>query len=115
MSLRIRGLTRALGAFALRDVSLDLGPEEYWVLLGPSGCGKSMLLQTVAGLYPLDAGTVETRGRDVTQAPPEDRGIGLVFQKAALFPHLWTAGEIRAVLTVEVAAAEKSRGGGERG
>lgn len=86
-ALEVEGLTRRFGDFSLDDVWLRLERGEYWVLLGPSGCGKSMLLQTVAGFFPPDAGRASLEDRDATRLPPEERRIGLVFQQAALFPH----------------------------
>ena len=86
-ALRVEGLARRFGAFGLGPLSLALRPGEYWVLLGPSGCGKSMLLQTLCGFHRPDGGRVLLDGRDATALPPEARGIGLVFQQAALFPH----------------------------
>lgn len=86
-ALSLHALRRAFGPFGLGPLSLELRRGEYWVLLGPSGCGKSMLLQTVCGFHRPDGGEVRLGGRDATQEPPEARGIGLVFQQAALFPH----------------------------
>lgn len=86
-ALALEGLSRAFGPFTLGPLSLQLRQGEYWVLLGPSGCGKSMLLQTLCGFHRPDAGRVSLGGRDATFEPPESRGIGLVFQQAALFPH----------------------------
>jgi putative spermidine/putrescine transport system ATP-binding protein len=70
------------------EVTADLSvPEgETLVVLGPSGSGKSLLLETVAGFHDHE-GTVSLSGRDLTDAPPEDRGLGFVFQDYALFPH----------------------------
>jgi len=90
----IEGLGRRFGEFALERVSLRLEPGDYWVLLGPSGCGKTVLLHALCGFHDLDEGRVEIDGRDVTGQPPERRGIGLVFQRAALFPHLDVRGNI---------------------
>jgi len=81
-------LSCRFGDFALRDVSLRIERSQYWILLGPSGCGKSVLLQTIGGFFTPSAGQVLVDGRDVTREPPEKRNIGLVFQQAALFPHL---------------------------
>ena len=93
-TLEVQGLSRRFGEFALEDVSLTISKGEYWVLLGPSGCGKSMLLQTLSGFFAPDAGTVSIEGRDATREPPEARGIGLVFQQSALFPHFTVEGNI---------------------
>jgi putative spermidine/putrescine transport system ATP-binding protein len=106
----LQGVTRCFGDFALEDVSLRLGAGEYWVLLGPSGSGKTLLLRTLTGFHDLDEGRVEIDGRDVTREPPEGRGIGLVFQKAALFPHLDVRGNIEYGLRARrLDAAERRR------
>jgi len=94
MSLLIRGLRRCVGEFSLDGITLAVGTGEHWALLGPSGSGKTLLLHAIAGLHPLDGGTVEIEGHDVTRLPPERRKIGLVFQKAALFPHLDVRGNV---------------------
>ena len=88
MTLELRRLGRRFGEFALRDISLRLEPGQYCVLLGPSGCGKSVLLQTIAGFHAPDSGQVLLSGRDATREPPEKRGLGVVFQQAALFEHM---------------------------
>jgi ABC-type sugar transport system ATPase subunit len=93
-TLEVQGLSRRFGKFALEQVNLRLQKGEYWVLLGPSGCGKSMLLQTVSGFFAPEAGFVRIDGRDATGEPPEARGIGLVFQQSALFPHFTVEGNI---------------------
>jgi len=112
--IAIEGLSRRFGAFALEQVSLTLEKGEYWVLLGPSGCGKSMLLQTLTGLFEADAGRVRIGGRDATRDPPERRGIGLVFQQAALFPHYSVEGNIEYGLRARgVGEAERRRRVGE--
>ena len=73
---------------AVRDVSLALRDGQLMVLLGPSGCGKTTLLRLLAGLEHPDAGRIVIGGRDVTDVPPRKRGIGMVFQSYALFPHM---------------------------
>ena len=75
------------GARIVDDVSLDIAPGERLALLGPSGAGKSTLLRIVAGLERPTAGRLLVDGADVTAMPAHRRGIGLVFQDAALFPH----------------------------
>jgi thiamine transport system ATP-binding protein len=110
MSLRLDGVALRAGAFALRDVSLDLPPGSYGVLLGPSGSGKSLLLQAVAGLCALDAGRILVAGREVGALPPEARGVGLVFQRDTLFPHLDVRGNLEFGLRAHgVAPAERQR------
>jgi len=88
-----RGVSKRFGeAIAVREASLTLHEGELLALLGRSGCGKTTLLRIIAGLERADAGTVEVGGRVVegpgVHAPPEKRGVGVVFQDAALFPHL---------------------------
>ena len=79
-----RGDTRVL----LQDLNLTVRPGGIAAILGPSGSGKSTLLKVLAGLEPLDAGTVRFNGEDITALPPEQRHFALMFQDFALFPHL---------------------------
>lgn len=91
--LEIRDVSRRFGAVrALDRVSLCVDAGEIVALLGESGCGKSTLLRIVAGLERADGGAVLLDGRDVSALDPEHRGVGLMFQDYALFPHL-TVGE----------------------
>ena len=94
--LQVEGLTRRLGGRAVVDgVSLDVAAGQVTCLLGPSGCGKSTTLRLVAGLDRPDAGTVRLLGCPASgpdlHVPPEARGVGLMFQDFALFPHLTVA------------------------
>jgi len=86
--IRVDRLSRTWGDFSLKEVSLEVNGSEYFVILGPCGSGKTLLLETIAGLYPLPRGRVLIRDRDVTDLPPERRNVGLVYQQYALFPHL---------------------------
>jgi thiamine transport system ATP-binding protein len=79
---------------AVRDVSFDLASGRRLAILGPSGCGKSSLLRVVAGLEPLAAGRVAVAGQDQSNIPTFRRGMGLMFQDHALFPHLDVAGNV---------------------
>jgi iron(III) transport system ATP-binding protein len=87
--LAVRGLRMRYGDTAVVDgVDFDVPAGSLTALLGPSGCGKTTVLRLVAGLETPQAGTVHIEGRDVTALAPEHRGVGLVFQSYALFPHL---------------------------
>jgi multiple sugar transport system ATP-binding protein len=87
--IRIEGITKQYaGARALDDVSLTVQDHEFMVLLGPSGCGKTTLLRMIAGFEQPDRGAVLIDGRDVTDVAPAKRGLAMVFQGYALFPHL---------------------------
>lgn len=86
--LRVSALRARAGSFTLGPVSLAVPPDRVLVVLGPSGAGKTMLLETIAGLRPCQGGQISLDGTDITGLPPERRRVGLVFQDAALFPHL---------------------------
>ncbi len=73
---------------AVDDVSMEIGDGEFMVLVGPSGCGKSTLLRVVAGLEDVTAGEVMIGERVVTDLPPKDRDVAMVFQNYALYPHM---------------------------
>ncbi len=93
--LSISALSAQAGTFILGPLSLAIPPGRVLVVLGPSGAGKSMLLETIAGLRPQRSGQISLTGTDITGLPPERRRIGLVFQHAALFPHLTVRDNIR--------------------
>ena len=94
--LRVEGLRAGYGdgPDVLVDVAFRVAPGEVVALLGASGSGKSTLLRSVAGLHPLRAGRVLVGGEDVSGRPVETRGIGLVFQDHALFPHRDVTGNV---------------------
>ncbi|SNR97875.1 ABC transporter ATP-binding protein [Antarctobacter heliothermus] len=72
----------------LRDINLDIKQGELIVFVGPSGCGKSTLLRMIAGLEKITGGTLEIDGQVVNDVPPAQRGIAMVFQSYALYPHM---------------------------
>ena len=87
--LSIRDARKSFGETeVLKGVSIDVADGEFTVIVGPSGCGKSTLLRAVAGLEDLTAGSIAIGERDVTHLPPSERGIAMVFQSYALYPHL---------------------------
>ena len=88
MTLSVDALEVSFGDHrAVDGASLDVAPGHIIAILGPSGCGKSTLLRAIAGLQPLDAGHVCWQGHDLDGVPPHQRGVGLMFQDHALFPH----------------------------
>ncbi len=109
--VRLTGITRSWGeTTALAGVSLTVRAGNFCVLLGPSGCGKTTCLRIVAGLDQANGGRVEISGRDVTALPPAARGVAMVFQSYALFPHLSVAENIVFGLKARsVAPAERAR------
>jgi ABC-type Fe3+/spermidine/putrescine transport system ATPase subunit len=87
--VRLRGVRKAFGGtLAVEDLSLDIREGEFLSILGPSGCGKTTTLNLIAGFFPPTAGTIEIAGTDVTDKPAYLRGLGMVFQHYALFPHM---------------------------
>ena len=89
-AITLKGVTKAYGDHApvLRGIDLDIGKNEFCVFLGPSGCGKSTLLRIIAGLEDATSGDVQIGGRLVNEVPPAKRGVAMVFQSYALFPHM---------------------------
>lgn len=110
MALRLRGIKKTLGNVPiLRGVDLDVAAGEFVVLVGPSGCGKSTLLRTIAGLESADEGSIAIGDVDVTEAPPRDRDVAMVFQSYALYPHLTVRDNLAFGLKLRGAAADTIR------
>ena len=87
--IRIRDVSKHFGDFvAVDDVSLDIGKGELFSILGGSGCGKTTLLRMLAGFEIPTAGTIEIDGHDVTNLPPYERPVNMMFQSYAVFPHM---------------------------
>jgi len=87
--LRLEGVGKRFGAlWAVRGVTLSVRPGEFFTLLGPSGCGKTTLLRMVAGFAVPDEGSILLDGERINEVPPWRRGVGLVFQNYALWPHM---------------------------
>jgi multiple sugar transport system ATP-binding protein len=91
---RVTRLYRGSVQPAVDQLELLVEDGEFLVLVGPSGCGKSTTLRMLAGLEPVDAGSVKIGERDVTMMPPKDRDIAMVFQSYALYPHMTVAENI---------------------
>jgi len=99
--LELDGIAKRFGdTDVLQPTSLSIDNGEFVVIVGPSGCGKSTLLRMIAGLEAPSAGTIRIGGRDVTDAAPADRGVAMVFQSYALYPHLTVAENIAFPLAV---------------
>jgi ABC-type sugar transport system ATPase subunit len=87
--LTLSGVTKSFGAVeVIKGVDLTVEAGEFCVFVGPSGCGKSTLLRMIAGLEEVTSGTISIAGQDVTWAEPSERGIAMVFQSYALYPHM---------------------------
>jgi ABC-type sugar transport system ATPase subunit len=87
-TLELKGIKKSFGATeVIRDMNLDVQDGELIVFVGPSGCGKSTMLRMIAGLETLSAGQISIGGKRVDHLPPTDRGIAMVFQSYALYPH----------------------------
>jgi len=91
------------------DISLEIDDGEFVAFLGPSGCGKTTTLLMVAGIYKPTAGTIDFDGRIVNQVAPKDRGIGMVFQSYALYPHMSVFGNISYPLRIQKLAKSEIR------
>ncbi|MBJ3784572.1 ABC transporter ATP-binding protein [Devosia sediminis] len=87
--IKVSNLRKSYGAVeVLRDINLDIGSGEFVIFVGPSGCGKSTLLRCISGLESITSGRLEIGGKVVNQVPPSKRGIAMVFQSYALYPHM---------------------------
>ncbi len=88
-SIRLRRVVKKFGAHeVIRGIDLDIAPGEFTVFVGPSGCGKSTLLRLIAGLEPISGGDLLIDGEKVNDVPASKRGIAMVFQSYALYPHM---------------------------
>ncbi len=97
-------------SFAVNELSLSVERGEFVALLGPSGCGKTTTLQMIAGFVPPTSGRIELEGRDLIAVKPSQRGLGIVFQSYALFPHMTTAANVAFGLEMQgVGRAERDK------
>ena len=93
--VRLQGIVKRFGdVTAIAGVDLEIFSGEFLVVLGPSGCGKTTLMRTIAGLEEPNEGSIHIGARAVTELPPRKRGIAMVFQSYALYPHMTVANNI---------------------
>lgn len=94
-TVKLRSVTKKFAQVEIiPPMDLTIPDRSFTVLVGPSGCGKSTLLRMIAGLEDVTDGTIEIDGKDVTDTDPSERGIAMVFQSYALYPHMSVAGNI---------------------
>jgi molybdate transport system ATP-binding protein len=86
--LRIESLSVQLGEFSIRDVSIEIRSNEYFIILGPTGAGKTILLETIAGIHSPASGRIWLDDQEITTLEPRKRNIAMVYQDYMLFPHL---------------------------
>lgn len=93
-SIRIERLLVTRGSFTLRVDELTVSPREIFAILGETGAGKTVLLEAIAGAYPVDEGAIELDGKNIETLPVQQRHLGIVYQDYALFPHMSVAENI---------------------
>ena len=87
-------LSKKYGKILFNELNINLEKGEILAIIGRSGCGKTTLLRCICGLEELDSGKILLNGDDITTVPAEERGIGLLFQKPVLYPHLSVSGNL---------------------
>ena len=94
-SISVENVRKNFGAVeVIKGVSFEVADGQFAVLVGPSGCGKSTLLRMIAGLESVTAGDIKLDGKRINDVPPDQRGIAMVFQSYALYPHMTVAENI---------------------
>ena len=94
-AVSLTGVTKSFGsAHVIKGVDLQINDGEFCVFVGPSGCGKSTLLRMIAGLEDISSGSLAIDGKDMTRVGPAERGVAMVFQSYALYPHMTVAENI---------------------
>ena len=88
-SIVLKGVRKSFGSVdIIKGINLEIADKSFVVFVGPSGCGKSTLLRLIAGLEDITSGSIEIDGKDVSGLPPAKRGLSMVFQSYALYPHM---------------------------
>lgn len=105
--IKIDNISKNLGEFFLKDVTLDIEDGTYFMILGPTGAGKTILLESIAGIYYPDKGRIWMDGTDITNTPPRSRNISMVYQDYMLFPHLTVRDNIAFGLKLKKVSQEK--------
>ncbi len=106
-AITLTGLKKSYGnAHVIKGVDITIEDGEFCVFVGPSGCGKSTLLRMIAGLEDISGGTLDIGGRVVNDLPPKDRGVAMVFQSYAIFPHMTVRENVAFGLTIAGDSAE---------
>src|SRR6202162_3758383 len=110
-TLQLRDIRKSFGSFeVIKGIDLDIDDREFVVFVGPSGCGKSTLLRMIAGLEEISAGDLMIDGKRVNRVGPADRGLAIVFQSYALYPHMTVRQNMAFALRLAgVAKAERDR------
>ncbi len=107
-AITLKGLKKSYGqAHVIKGVDIDIEDGEFVVFVGPSGCGKSTLLRMIAGLEDISDGTLTIGGKVMNDLPPKDRGVAMVFQSYAIFPHMTVRENVAFGLTISGASKEE--------
>ena len=107
-TLKLRDVKKSYGSVdVIKGVDLDIEHGEFVVFVGPSGCGKSTLLRMISGLEDITSGTLEIGGQVVNDKPPKERGIAMVFQSYAIFPHMTVRENVAFGLTIAGASKQE--------
>ena len=107
-NITLAGVKKSYGqAHVIKGVDIDIKDGEFVVFVGPSGCGKSTLLRMIAGLEDITGGTLSIDGQVVNDMAPKERGVAMVFQSYAIFPHMTVRENVAFGLTIAGASKEE--------
>ncbi|MDX9755817.1 MAG: ATP-binding cassette domain-containing protein, partial [bacterium] len=98
--ITVQNVTIANGKFRLENLSFSIPTHQYGILMGKTGCGKTTLLEAICGLKPVQKGSIQLMGQEVTRCRPSERGIGYVPQDGALFTHMTIFENLAFALTI---------------